>query len=388
MIHRAAKSDSDRFVSLDNALVQDASLSYEALGMLTYLLSQPRDWKVIVRNLMQRCGRSKATRILNDLVEAGYVVKHGGDKDEDGRFVPATYDVYERPPARSGSPVAENPQRKTRSGKPTATNNIKTNNTSIKNKKTKDTNTKRLCTRQTFSPPPLRFGDGGGGSHSDRSQEGPDVKAENLQDGKQDAPAPARPVELKYLKLWPGDDINPHPRLLQAAKDDPARVVGWMCQAAKAVTSNSPLEKPEAFIAARVMSKDAAPPPRSATPPAPRFAALWEAARELDLLPERNTDLPRFQQIPRQQRTPESQLDKLWQYRANILRERCWWRDVQIVSYTEDDGTACFTLRAPASTLAYMRRKPRFDEDFETEFTHALSQPVRVTWQAIEAQPA
>ncbi len=65
------------YTTLSNEVVEDSRLSYEALGLLTYLLSRPEDWEVHIDQLRARTkiGRDKLYRIVGELQDAGYM-KH------------------------------------------------------------------------------------------------------------------------------------------------------------------------------------------------------------------------------------------------------------------------------------------------------------------------
>lgn len=76
---------------------QNRILSYEAVGVLAYLLSRPDDWKIIVSDLQREgCGRDKTLRILKELTDAGHLYRERG-RDEKGHFVYGDYVVSERP---------------------------------------------------------------------------------------------------------------------------------------------------------------------------------------------------------------------------------------------------------------------------------------------------
>ena len=88
------------YARISNVPLNDDRLSWEARGLLAWLLSKPDHWKVIVAAIKNRgpAGRDKIDRILSELEEHGYLVRkqqHG----KDGRF---TYEVtiYEEPPRR------------------------------------------------------------------------------------------------------------------------------------------------------------------------------------------------------------------------------------------------------------------------------------------------
>lgn len=83
------------------ATAQDKRISYEALGVLTYLLSQSDQWEVRVGELAQRGkgekkqGLTRIYRILKELRAAGYVVLEA--EYVKGKIVNWTYQVHERP---------------------------------------------------------------------------------------------------------------------------------------------------------------------------------------------------------------------------------------------------------------------------------------------------
>jgi hypothetical protein len=65
------------FTMIDNALLQDARLSWEARGLHAYLLSKPDTWDVRMRDLVQNgpAGMQKLRRMLKELVRAGYMIR-------------------------------------------------------------------------------------------------------------------------------------------------------------------------------------------------------------------------------------------------------------------------------------------------------------------------
>lgn len=88
-----------RFVVIDAALAQDARLSFEARGMLLYLLSKPDDWEIRVDDLRRegQIGRDKARRILDELLHYGYLVVAPMQRDDQGQFAGTRYLVIECP---------------------------------------------------------------------------------------------------------------------------------------------------------------------------------------------------------------------------------------------------------------------------------------------------
>lgn len=96
---RRAKRDKDHpYFMLARSTAQDEALSWEARGLLAYLLSKPDDWIVNVKDLQQGCGRDKVKSILAELEKSGYLTReteqpHGTR----GRFMRYHYEVHETP---------------------------------------------------------------------------------------------------------------------------------------------------------------------------------------------------------------------------------------------------------------------------------------------------
>ena len=64
-----------RYFVVDNTLFSDAQVSWEARGLMGYLLSKPDDWRVRLYDLVAHgpAGQHKLQRILRELEEAGYL---------------------------------------------------------------------------------------------------------------------------------------------------------------------------------------------------------------------------------------------------------------------------------------------------------------------------
>jgi hypothetical protein len=65
----------ERYFVVDNALFSDAQLSWEARGLMGYLLSKPEDWRVRFYDLVAHgpAGQHKVQRMLRELEDAGYL---------------------------------------------------------------------------------------------------------------------------------------------------------------------------------------------------------------------------------------------------------------------------------------------------------------------------
>jgi hypothetical protein len=87
---------SDRFAIIPNAVAEDSRISFEARGVLCYLLAKPHNWQVQIADIQKAggIGRDKVYRILNELKDAGYI-KVTIKRDEQARIVSHDYVVYD-----------------------------------------------------------------------------------------------------------------------------------------------------------------------------------------------------------------------------------------------------------------------------------------------------
>jgi hypothetical protein len=107
-IRRAPRLPDYRFVQISRETAQDRLISYQALGLLTEVLSRPDNWEVNVTDLRKRvgAGRDKVYSILRELRAAGYV-QLVIERDEKKRVVSSTYVFYEQRVVES--PLPEKP---------------------------------------------------------------------------------------------------------------------------------------------------------------------------------------------------------------------------------------------------------------------------------------
>ena len=110
MIQRSARTGN--FTVLGNIIFADNALSFEAMGLLAYLLSKPDNWSIHPRALSkategsdQRRGMGKIYDLLNVLIAAGYVVRFKRASGE------VDYIVYDEPVRddMASNPNQENP---------------------------------------------------------------------------------------------------------------------------------------------------------------------------------------------------------------------------------------------------------------------------------------
>jgi hypothetical protein len=90
-----APHDTDYFISTRYA-PQDRALSWEARGILWYLLSKPNDWTVQPKDLEQGCGHGKVYKLLKELRAARYL-KLIEERDERKHITGYIYEVHETP---------------------------------------------------------------------------------------------------------------------------------------------------------------------------------------------------------------------------------------------------------------------------------------------------
>lgn len=109
-IRRAARSDHP-YMMLTRDTAQDVQISYEALGVLVYLLSKPDDWLVRVSDLRKRkygkkdCyGRDKMYDLIAELQDARYIVKTPR-RGKGGTLAGWEWIVYEIPQPNDGKTV-------------------------------------------------------------------------------------------------------------------------------------------------------------------------------------------------------------------------------------------------------------------------------------------
>jgi hypothetical protein len=86
------------FITIDTTFLSDDRMSWRAKGILAYLLAKPDNWQVYVSDLVKRSteGRDSVYKVLNELIECGYVVRNQ-PRDSRGRLTGAEYIVYEQP---------------------------------------------------------------------------------------------------------------------------------------------------------------------------------------------------------------------------------------------------------------------------------------------------
>ena len=147
---------SENYVTLPNVTIQDIELSWEARGLLAFMLSLPTDWAIYKEWLAEQsamCGKDKLNRILDELIASGYLVKQQ-KRSGAGKFAENDWLVYsEKQPTDELNTVDGS----TVTGKPVNGEPAATKETSLQSKQsTKETvNTKEKAPsdKKPFSLP-------------------------------------------------------------------------------------------------------------------------------------------------------------------------------------------------------------------------------------------
>lgn len=150
-IIRVTHDATNPFFIMVRSTAQNKALSFEALGMLAYLLSKPDDWRVQVSDLVrEHAGRDKVNRIIRELKDAGHLRRPDQQPhDASGKFSAPEWWIYE-------SPYTEKPSTVQPSTVQPSTVNPRLHNTEKTNKKEKGQ--KRESARSRANDPLQAYG--------------------------------------------------------------------------------------------------------------------------------------------------------------------------------------------------------------------------------------
>lgn len=87
-----------RYAAISTYHLRDTSLSLQAMGLLSFMLSCKDDFKFSIEGLarISSCGNAATRSALQQLKNKGYVVV-SPIKDPAGKIIEWNYDVYEKP---------------------------------------------------------------------------------------------------------------------------------------------------------------------------------------------------------------------------------------------------------------------------------------------------
>ena len=97
-IIRTYHDTNNPFAQISRAVLQNRDLSWEARGVLAYLLSKPADWEIHFWDLVNQGpgARDRMRRILTELQTAGHVTRQHYNDPVTGKWVWITH-IYENP---------------------------------------------------------------------------------------------------------------------------------------------------------------------------------------------------------------------------------------------------------------------------------------------------
>jgi hypothetical protein len=109
MIERCEHSASEKFTVIRRALAQDKRLSFQARGLLVYVLSKPPKWKAKDIDLMREGGIKKHAygSIMAELKTYGYATRLR-ERQEDGTFA-WVLKIFEKPELTRKDPLPDFP---------------------------------------------------------------------------------------------------------------------------------------------------------------------------------------------------------------------------------------------------------------------------------------
>lgn len=111
MIIRTKKSKD--YTIMRNTALNDEMLSLKAVGLWAWLMSKPDNWEISVNGVysQRKEGRDAIRSAMQELADAGYLMRGAQERQEDGTFTTAEAILYETPRRnnRVGKPVSENP---------------------------------------------------------------------------------------------------------------------------------------------------------------------------------------------------------------------------------------------------------------------------------------
>lgn len=139
----------DKYVKIAKASIEDDRLSFKAKGLLTYLMSKPDNWVVMVSQLVKvgKDSRVSVMSALKELEDAGYVVRGERSRRDDGTWDLPSTEVYETPRSQ---PVSETDSGETPRSQPVSV--IRGGSSAVDNRHL--VTTEEATTEEVLSPEP------------------------------------------------------------------------------------------------------------------------------------------------------------------------------------------------------------------------------------------
>lgn len=99
-IIRSPKRGAVRYTPISNSVLQNSELSFEARGLLCYILSLPEDWVIVKSNIQsnhKKTGKDKFDRIWKELSDKKYIFSEKVRDPISGKFLGWCHIAYEEP---------------------------------------------------------------------------------------------------------------------------------------------------------------------------------------------------------------------------------------------------------------------------------------------------
>lgn len=128
MVFRINKTEN--YTIMCNYHLKEKNMSIKAKGLLSIMLSLPKDWDYSINGLVKlsKDGKDSVISALNELEKFGYLIRTRSI-NEKGQFDGYDYDIYEKP--NTDKPCAENPNTDNQTQLNTIIINNKNNNKEI-----------------------------------------------------------------------------------------------------------------------------------------------------------------------------------------------------------------------------------------------------------------
>lgn len=113
-IIRVASRRNNPYFLMCRQAAQNTKLTYEAVGLLAYLLSKPDNWTIRVKDLQNECtqrkvGKNKVYALIKELREAGYVTGHTKTQ-VNGSWIWEPYYIHDTPYSQNRETDEASPQ--------------------------------------------------------------------------------------------------------------------------------------------------------------------------------------------------------------------------------------------------------------------------------------
>lgn len=159
-IQRAPRDRGNPYRVINRHAMEDDRLTFEARGVLAYILVKPDDWEIQINDLRRsgNAGRDKIYRIINELIAFGYIIRESPRKP-DGTIGKTVYNVYENPQVvesdAQGEPLPAEPlPEKPDTAEPDTAEPLPVN--TDHNNKENTTNKERVTKKEQQQPDPAR----------------------------------------------------------------------------------------------------------------------------------------------------------------------------------------------------------------------------------------